>query len=193
MVRLPYILHQVLTKLGLGNRNHFSSLIRWKMAFERCGCACSTAKLETCCWPFTAGFMASWLTYQHHAAARGYLVAMSREQNMRHQRWVGEVTAALELASFNLQGGHAAVGLAGCFTLCSSARAQQQLWELPVPRMALQNSVMAAEHERDIALQISPRQADGSTATSLHCATFTLGELRCHCPTVQHYRQRGAW
>lgn len=85
------------------------------------------------------------------------------------------------------------MGLAGCFTLCSSAQAQQQLWELPVPRMALQNSVMAAEHQGDIALQISPRQADGSTATSLHCATFILGELQCHCPTVQHYRQRGAW
>lgn len=104
MVRLPYVLHQVLTKLGLGSRNQFSSLIRWKMALERCGCACSTAKLETFCWPFTAGFMASWLTYQHHVAARGYLVAMSREQNMRLQRWVGEVSAALELASFNLQG-----------------------------------------------------------------------------------------
>ena len=109
--RLPYVLHQVLTKLGLGSRNQFSSLIRWKMALERCGCACSTAKLETFCWPFTAGFMASWLTYQHHVAARGYLVAMSHEQNMRLQRWVGEVTAALEPGSSNLQKGHTAVEL----------------------------------------------------------------------------------
>lgn len=115
-VRLPHILHQVLTELGLGNTNQFPLLIRWKMALERCSCACSTAKLETCCWPFTAGFMASWLTYQHYVAARGYLVATSHEQNMRIQRWVGEVIAALEPGSSNLQRGHTAVGLGGWFT-----------------------------------------------------------------------------
>lgn len=49
------------------------------------------------------------------------------------------------------------MGLVGCFTLCSSAQAQQQFWELPVPRMALQNSVMAAEHQGDIALADQPQ------------------------------------
>ena len=61
--------------------------------------------------------MAFWLTYQHYVAARGYLVAMSHEQNMRIQRWVGEVIAALEPGSSNLQKGHTAVELAGWFTI----------------------------------------------------------------------------